>query len=325
MPTIRNPRHGSLQYWPRKRAKRIYPRIRHYPEKGDVKMIGFAGYKVEMTHAMVVDNRKHSTTKGEEIMMPITIVECPPLKVIAIRMYKKTAHGLRLATEVFTGADKTLARKLKLPKNDSNKKLEEAEKKVEEYADIRLQVCTQPGLTSIGKKKPEVFEIAVGGDDVRAKLEYAKKQLGKEIKIRDVLREGEQVDVHAVTKGKGYQGPVKRFGVSLRSHKSEKGRRGPANLGPWTGNRSWTVAHAGQTGLHSRMQRNNWIIKIAESLENINPRGGFKHYGLIKNSYVIIKGSVQGTPKRLLRLTPASRPNKKLPEEVPIINTINTV
>ena len=160
------------------------------------------------------------------------------------------------------------------------------------------------------------------GSDAKAKLDYAKQNLGKEIKIGDVFKGGEQVDIHAVTKGKGYQGPVKRFGIALRSHKSEKGVRGPANLGPWTGNRSWTVAHAGQTGLHNRMQRNSWIIKIA-SPEDINPKGGMRHYGLVKNQYILVKGSVQGTSKRLIRLTQASRPDDKIPEELPVINSMN--
>jgi len=284
--------------------------------------VGFAGYKVGMTHAMAVDNRKDSLTKGEEIAIPVTIIECPPVKVIGIRLYKKTDKGLQLGTEIFSANDKTLAKKLRLPKKDSKARLEEIGKKVEGYADVRLQISTQPSITSIGKKKPEVFEVAIGGSDLKARLEYAQQQLGKEIRVVDALKEGEQVDLHAVTKGKGYQGPVKRFGVSLRQHKSEKGRRGPANLGPWTGNRSWTVAHAGQTGLHNRMLRNSWILKIADSSESINPKGGFQHYGLVKNAYVILRGSVQGSTKRLIRLTPASRPDHKLPEEAPILSLV---
>jgi len=43
------------------------------------------------------------------------------------------------------------------------------------------------------------------------------------------------VDSKTFTKGKGFQGPVKRFGISLRSHKSEKVIRGPGSLGPWKG------------------------------------------------------------------------------------------
>ncbi|RUA19603.1 MAG: 50S ribosomal protein L3, partial [Flavobacteriia bacterium] len=74
---------------------------------------------------------------------------------------------------------------------------------------------------------------------------------------------------------KGFQGPVKRHGVSLRSHKSEKTIRGPGNLGAWTGNRSWTVAHAGQTGYHLRTEWNKWVLKIGDNPEEVNRKGGF--------------------------------------------------
>ena len=50
--------------------------------------------------------------------------------------------------------------------------------------------------------------------------------IGKEIIIDEVFKEGAFLDVHGVTKGKGFQGPVKRHGIMLRHHKSEKSRRG---------------------------------------------------------------------------------------------------
>lgn len=311
-----------MQYWPRKRAKRAYPRIRNYPKQDEPKVIGFAGYKVGMTHAVIVDNKKSSMTKGEEIVLPVSIIECPPLKAISIKLYKKSGKGLKAEGEIFSPEDKALARRLRLPKKDAKAKIDNI--KPEEYDDIRLQVCTQPGLTSLGKKKPEVFEIAIGGNDTKAKLEYAKQSLGKEIKVGDALKSGQQVDIHAVTKGKGFQGPVKRFGVTLRSHKSEKGVRGPGNVGPWTGNRSWTVAHAGQMGYHSRMQRNGWIVKISENAEGINPKGGVLRYGLVKNPYMLIRGSVGGASKRLVRITPASRPDRTIPEEGPAVSSTDT-
>lgn len=316
MATTRSPRHGSMQYWPRKRARRSYPRIRAHPESKDVKPLGFAGYKVGMTHLMVVDNRPNSLTFNQDIFVPATLVECPPIKVFSLRFYKKTPSGLRLICEVFSKADKELARKIILPK-----KIPKNIDDVKEFDDLRLNVYTQPGLTGFGKKTPELFEIALGGSK-EEKLAYAKNVLGKDIKVEDVFKEGQQVDVHAVTKAKGFQGPVKRFGIALRQHKSEKTKRGPGTLGPWTGARTYRVAHAGQMGYHTRMERNKHILKISRNLEEISTKGGFLHYGNIKNSYVLVKGSLQGTHKRLLRLIPSLRPNKKLPEEAPQINYI---
>ncbi len=34
----------------------------------------------------------------------------------------------------------------------------------------------------------------------------------------------------------------------------------------------------------------------------INPDGGYKHFGLVKGDFIILKGSVPGTYKRLIKL-----------------------
>ena len=142
--------------------------------------------------------------------------------------------------------------------------------------------------------------------------------LGKELSVSDVFNVGTQVDTHSITKGKGTQGPVKRNGVSLRRHKSEKGTRGPANLGGWTGNRSWTVAHAGQVGFHQRTEYNKHLIEIGEDVSKLNPAGGINRYGEVRNNYVILRGSVGGARKRLVRF---NRPTKKI-GEAPKIETV---
>ncbi|HII29773.1 50S ribosomal protein L3 [Candidatus Woesearchaeota archaeon CG08_land_8_20_14_0_20_47_9] len=326
MATIRNPRHGSMQYWPRKRAKRTCPRVRSYAKVDRPLPLGFSGYKVGMTHITITDNRAESVTSGEVISIPVSIIECPPLRVVSVRFYKESEGGSNAACEVMV-PDAQLKRRLCLPKKktDHAKRLEELGANTAEYSDIRFMVCSQPKLTGIGKKKPELFEIAIGGDDIKAKLEYAKSILGKDINISEVFSEGQLVDVSGITKGKGFQGPVKRFGIGIRQHKSEKTKRGPGNVGPWSGNRSWTVAHAGQMGFHNRLERNRWIIRIGNKPEEINVRGGFKHYGLVKNPYMLVKGSVQGPAKRLLRLNLAARPNRKrkVPEEAPTIGYVS--
>src|SRR3989338_2013129 len=132
MPTTRVPRRGSLQFWPRKRAKRIYPRVRCWADIKEVRPLGFAGYKVGMTHIIVADNRKNSLTKGEDISYPITIIECPPIKAASIRFYKNKTDGLKLVSEVFAAdLDKELERKIILPKK-VNKKIDD----IKDYNDI---------------------------------------------------------------------------------------------------------------------------------------------------------------------------------------------
>jgi large subunit ribosomal protein L3 len=322
MATVRYPRRGSLQYWPRKKASRPYSRVRHYVKSAEAKLLGFAGYKAGMTHAIIVDNRSTSLTKGQEISMPVTIIECPPMRVASLRFYKRTINGLKLASEVFVKTEAALKRAMNVPKNVDETKLSEAEKHIKTYEAIRVNVYTQPKNTGVGKKTPEIFELAIGGTPEQ-QLAYAKSLIGKEIKIQDVFKEGTQVDIHAVTKGKGFQGPVKRFGVDLRPAKSEKGQRGPANVGPWTGNRSWTVAHAGQMGFHNRMERNKWIVKISDDPKTIKVAGGHLYYGEVRTTYILIKGSVGGARKRMVRLVSATRKSKKIPEHAPQISYLS--
>ncbi len=312
MPTTRSPRHGSMQVWPRKRAFRPYPRQRSWPELSKAQLLGFAGYKVGMTTIVVKDNRKTSLTKGEELAMPVTIIECPPIKIFSARLYKKTPYGLKLSKEIILSNEKELSRKIPLPKEKLQENALDSINPAD-YDDIRANVFTQPALTSIGKKKPELFEMAIGGS-IEEKLNYIKENAKKEIKVSDVFSDGNLVDVHAVTKGKGYQGPVKRFGIGLKHHKSEKGVRRVGSLGGWKaqGHFMYRIAHAGQTGYHIRTEYNKKILMIGSDVALVNPKGGFLHYGFVKNDFIIIKGSVFGSSKRLIRLNVATRPNKKL-------------
>lgn len=319
MPNIRKPRKGSLQFWPRKRAKRHYGRVKSWASIKDAKPLGFAGYKVGMTHALINDNKKTTLTKGEDIFCPITVIECPPLKTASIRFYKKKLNGSCVVSEVLAPKlDKELGRKISLPKN-IKKKIEN----IKDYDHIRLIVYTQPKLVGL-KKKPDIFEIAVGGSKEEA-LKFAQEKLGKEISIEEVMSEGQQIDIHAITKGKGFQGPVKRFGIGLKARKSEKTRRNPGSLGGWCGQGHfmWRIAHAGQTGYQLRTEYNKWLIKIGDKPEDINMKGGFIKYGVVKNPYVLIKGSVSGASKRLIRFTYPIRQSNKIPKEAPTISYIS--
>ena len=317
MGKARNPRHGSMQFWHRKRAKRAYPKVRSYADSNEKNILEFAGYKVGMTHLLIKSTRPNSMTQGESIFRPVTVIECPPLKVAAIKFYKKTAYGLKAVKQILSkNLDKNLKRKMLIPKKENS------QKEPESYDELRLIVYTQPSLTGIGKKKPELFETAIGGTK-EEQLIYAKEKLGKEIIATEILKPGQLVDAHAVTKGKGLQGVIKRFGVSLKSHKSEKKRRSVGNLGPWNQSAMWRVAQPGQMGYHTRTSYNKLIIKISDKLDDINPKSGIKHYGVVKNSYVLIKGSIQGSSKRLIRLNYAIRPHKRKHSETFEIEHIN--
>ncbi len=312
-------RHGSMQFWPRKRARRIYPRVRAWPESKDVKLLGFCGYKVGMTHVTYVDNRKTARKKGEERTSGVTVIECPPVKIASVRFYKKGYQDqLKLVKEIPNKVDKELGRKLKLPKEQQEPNLNDID--LNTIDEIRINVYTQPKLSGFGKKKPELFEIALGGQKEQ-QLAYVKEHLTKEITVSDVFKAGQLLDFHAVTKGKGLQGPVKKFGIGLRSHKAEKTKRGPGSLGAWRGqaHMMYRVAHAGQMGFHTRTDMNKWLIKLSDKPEEINPKDGFLSYGNIKSQYLLVKGSVSGARKRLVRFNAAIRPARNVPTEPPTI------
>jgi large subunit ribosomal protein L3 len=305
------PRAGSLAFWPRVRARRIYPHISVYPETDKVKVLGFAGYKTGMAHAILLDNKKGSPTFGQEISVPVTVLDCPPLKVLGLRVYESTIKGLRALNEAWIkDLPKDLTRKVKLKNLKTEERLADIENNANKISKVRLIVSTQPRLSGIGKKKPEVFEIEIGGKDVKEKLEFAKQLLGKEINAADVLKEGELVDVVAVTKGKGTAGPVKRFGIKIQSRHAKQKRRHVGSLGQERpGKVRWTLPMAGQLGMQRRTELNKRILKIGDGSE-VTPKSGFKGYGVVKSKYVLVEGSVPGPKKRLVMFRPSIRPSK---------------
>jgi large subunit ribosomal protein L3 len=311
MPGVKQPRRGSLAYWPRKRTSRIYPHLTVYPEAEKAKVMGFAGYKAAMAHAVIVDANKNSPSFGQEITKTITILECPPLKVLGLRVYQKTAKGLEALNEVWAkDLPKDLARKIKA-KPSKEEKIVEVEKNLEKIVKIRLIVSTQPRLSGFGKKKPEVFEVELGGKDKKEKIDFAKQILGKEIAAKDVIKEGELADFIGVTKGKGMAGTVKRFGIRIQVRHAKKKLRHIGTLGPQTPRRvRWTVPQAGQLGFFRRTELNKRILKIGENGSGITPKSGFKRYGLIKSNYVVVEGSIPGSKKRLVMFRSAIRPTK---------------
>jgi len=304
-----------MQFWPRCRARRAYARIKAWPKIAEVKLLGFAGYKAGMTHVMLEDNDPVSLTKGEIISSPVTILECPPLKPFSIRFYQKTNNGSKVVSEIFAkNVDKHLKRKVKVSKKEN--------KAPEAFDDLRLVVHTQPHLIGL-KKTPEVFELGIGGKDSKERLAYAQGLLTKDIKLSDVFKEGQFIDTHSITKAKGFQGTVKRFGVRIRQHKAEKTKRGIGTLGAWTPKKTdWRVAQAGKMGYHQRTEYNKLSLKISNDPKEVNPKGGFLNYGIIKEDYIILKGSVAGTRKRLITLTEPSRAQRKAPPYV--ISSIST-
>ncbi len=324
MANIRQPRHGSMQFWPRVRSKNEVPRVRSYAKSDKPQLLGFAGYKAGMTQVMIVDGYKHSPTKGMTIAQAATIIEVPPMTFVGARFYKKTFDGNMAVKQVMMGKlPAELDKLVELPNKDSTATIESVP--ADSYDYIRMLVATQPKLCGFGRKTADMFEIELGGEK-SAQVEFSKTNLGKTIAVTDLFTPGQLVDTHSVTKGKGFAGPVKRFGVSIRRHKSEKSIRNPASLGPWCGQGHvmYRVAHAGKMGYHLRTEWNKKILMISDDIAKINPAGGLVRYGQVKTTYLLIAGSVAGPKKRLIKMTKATRPNKTLMGDAPTIEFIST-
>ena len=312
------PRRGSIAYSPRVRARSEIPRVRAWPLSKETKLLGFAGYKAGMTHLIIRDEAPNSLTSGMEISVPVTVMEVPAMKVAAIRVYKSTTYGASAIAEAWTTElDKELNRALTVPKkHDLPAALAKIEQLIKEGAakDLRVIMYTLPEkVTGIPTKKPEIMENNIGGADLMARFAYAKSLLGKNVRINDVFKNGEIIDVLAITTGKGVQGPVKRWGIQLQKAKHSRAGsvREIGTLGPWHPSHvSWRVPQLGQTGYHQRTEFNKRIMQIGNEGKNVTPDGGFLNYGVIRNDYIIIKGSVPGPAKRLVRMRPAIRPNK---------------
>jgi large subunit ribosomal protein L3 len=315
------PRRGSIAYSPRVRAPSEIPRVRSWPAKKEPKLMGFAGFKAGMTHVIMTDDVPNSLTSGMEISVPVTILEAPPMKVAAIRVYKNTTYGATAIAEAWTTElGKDLNRAMAVPKKHD---LPAALAKIDQLIsdgiakDLRVIMYTLPEkVTGIPKKKPEIMENNIGGTELKARYEYAKTLLGKSINISDVFANGDIIDVLAITTGKGTQGPVKRWGIQLAKNKHSRAGsvRQVGTLGPWHPSRvSWRVPQMGQTGYHQRTEFNKRIMQIGKDGKTVTPEGGLLNYGIVRNDYIIIKGSVPGPVKRLVRMRPAIRQKKTLP------------
>jgi large subunit ribosomal protein L3 len=221
-----------------------------------------------------------------------------------------------------------------LPKNISqlfklkNKEglLEYSEKTFKTIKEIYAIIVVIPRNAGLEQKKPYVFEASVKGGDIKKQFTFVKDLLGKEVKIDQVFESGDTVDTAAITKGKGWEGPITRWGVKRKQHKSRKSVREVGSLGPISPQYvMYTVPRAGQRGLHQRIEYNKKIM-VMDNTENIkyeiNPKGGFKHFGNVNGDFIIVRGSVPGTYKRLIKLRTQIR---NMPKKITKPNILEVV
>jgi len=282
-------------------------------------LLGFAGYKVTNLNVLSVDDREKTPNYAKNLMNSSTLISTPPLKIIGIRAYAETAYGKNAIFDAFAkDNDKYLSRKASFTYKEG--KLDEINAHIDKIKHVVAIVSSYPATASLSQKKPFVWEIPIGGKDTKTKIDYVVSNFGKQVNINDVFETGQFIDISAITRGKGIEGPITRFGVKRKQHKSRKSVRALGTLGPISpAVVTYTVPRQGQRGFHQRTEYNKRILVISNSEKDnafkINPEGGFEHFGMIKNDYIIVKGSVPGVPKRLVKMRfPIRTVGKKIVE-----------
>jgi large subunit ribosomal protein L3e len=331
------PRHGSLGFLPRKRARRHRGKCKSFPRDDPSKPVhltAFLGYKAGMTHIVRDLDRPGSKMHKKEVVEPVTVIETPPLVIVGVVGYVETPRGLRSLTTVWAEhLDDSLKRKFYKNWYRSKKKaftkyakkyteggakpITQQLDRIKKYCQVVRVIChTQIRDLKLGSKRAHVMEIQLNGGNVAAKVDFAKAHFEKKVPIASVFEQDEMIDTISITKGQGFEGVTARWGTKKLPRKTHKGLRKVACIGAWHPSRvMYSVARAGQNGYHHRTEMNKKIYRVGAKGDNaggttsfditekaITPMGGFPHYGIVNEDWIMIKGSCPGVKKRVITL-----------------------
>jgi len=348
-----HPRHGSLGFLPRKRCRRGKGKIKSFPRDDKSKpchFTAFMGYKAGMTHITREADRPGSKLHKKETCEAVTILEVPPMIVVGLVGYVETPQGLRALNTVWAEhlndemkrrfyknwykSKKKAFTKYTKKYADGKKEVEAELEQLKAQADVIRAIChTQIRKLPLGQKKAHCMEIQINGGTTAQKVDYAYGFFEKPVPIDAVFEQNENLDTVGITKGRGTEGVVTRWGVSRLPRKTHRGLRKVACIGSWHPSRvAFTVARSGQHGFHHRTEMNKKVYKIGKAGEasfsattgtdptekDINPLGGFPQYGMVKNDYIMLKGAIVGPKKRCitLRKTLLAQTSRKALEKI---------
>merc|ERR1712027_127791 len=307
-----------------------------------VHMTAFLGYKAGMTHIVREMDRPGSKVNKKEVVEAVTIVETPPLVCIGVVGYIETPRGMRAlktvrAEHIGEEAKRRFYKNWSQSKKKAftksctkwgddlgKKEIEKDLAQMKKYCSvIRVIVHTQMKILRRRQKKAHIMEVQLNGGSVADKVDFARNHFEKEIPVNAVFAKDEMIDIIGVTKGHGFKGVTSRWHTKKLPRKTHKGLRKVACIGVWHPSRiQFTVPRAGQKGYHHRTEINKKIYDIRDGFhmkdgklvqnnaatdydladKSINPMGGFPHYGLVKQDFVMIKGCCIGPKKRVLTL-----------------------
>ncbi|XP_053992196.1 uncharacterized protein LOC128883644 [Hylaeus volcanicus] len=332
------PRHGSLGFLPKKRSPRHRGKVKAFPKDNPAlkpHFTAFLVYKAGMTHIVRSVDRPGSKLHKKDIVESVTILEAPPMVVVGLVGYLETPKGLKAVTTVWAShiSDECRRRfyrswykskRKAFTKYEAKRCTEAGEEKmrieldrIKGYCQVVRAIChTQVSKTPIGQRKANIMEIQINGGTVPEKVDFVVSMFEQELPVSTVFENEETIDVIGVTRGHGFQGVVTRWGVTRLPRKTHRGLRKVACIGAWHPARvQFQVPRHGQYGYHHRTEINKKIYRIGSASDNANgsteaditektitPMGGFPHYGEIRNDFIMIKGTVMGSKKRVITL-----------------------
>eukprot|EP01052_Picozoa_sp_SAG31_P003416 SAG31_NODE_131_length_23419_cov_38.760087_11_plen_291_part_00 len=242
--------------------------------------------------------------------------------MISARSYSSKKKAFTRYQGVGKPDEKTKMQK-DLPDSDSkwSANCDPALAKIKEWSTVVRLIChTQIGKVGLRQKKAHIMEVQINGGTAAAKVDWAASMFEKEVAIDTVFQKNEMIDVIAVTKGHGIEGVVNRWGVTRLPRKTHRGLRKVACIGSWHPSRlSFSVPRSGQKGYHHRTEINKKIYMIGKGYDGdekvmnaktaadltdkrITPLGGFPHYGVVDEDFLMIKGGIPGCKKRVITL-----------------------
>jgi len=342
---FRAPRRGSLGFLPKKRSRTHRGRVRTFPKDDPSKpchLTAFMGYKAGMTHIVREVDKVGSKVHKKEVVEAVTVIETPPMFIVGVVGYIPTPTGIRQLTSVWANhlsdeckrifykkwyrSKKKAFTKYAKAASEDKSVVEKELARIKKYCTVvRVIAHTQVRKIKL-QKKAHLMEIQVNGGSIEDKVNFAYELFEKPVSVDTVFKENGMIDVIGVTKGKGFEGVTARWGTRKLPRKTHKGLRKVACIGAWHPSRvSFAVPRAGQMGYHHRTEANKKIYRIGRkddassgatefdlTKKKITPMGGFPHYGEVNEDFIIVKGAVVGTKKRVLTLrqsliTPTSR------------------
>ena len=157
------------------------------------------------------------------------------------------------------------------------------------FEDKREKLSNKPEQGHVAKAStaPKRFIREIRDADL------ADYEIGQEVKV-EIFAEGDVVDVTGVTKGKGFQGVIKRHGQSRgpMAHGSRYHRR-PGSMGPVAPNRVFKQKNLpGQMGGNIVTIQNLEIVKVDA-----------------ERNLLLVKGNVPGSKKALVTVKSAIKAN----------------